>query len=220
MLATSLLASSAAHADLVPPGAKGVPNFIRVEGDVPAGKALVVGKTFRYALVLKPGVSTTLEWHPLSGKMQLQLVDAKDLPAIEAAVAKQDNKAVEKALATAVPCGEPFQGVRTVKDTNPEAGVRLVFKVSVTGATCAATQLPNELLDADGHLLGAPAAPSASAPPAPPPASSAPAPAPSSAAPPPKSGCGACAVGGDSSGFGGLAALGLAAMAMGRRRRR
>lgn len=223
LFATLLLAAAfttTAHGDILPPGFKGVSTSIRVDGEVPAGKVLVVAKSFRGVDALKPGVNTPLQWHPLAGKMQLMMFDAKLAPALEAARDKGGD-ALKKALAPGVPCGEPFDGVRTVPEKQPEAEVRFVFKVSITGAACAATQLPNELLDADGKLLGAPAAPPASAPPPPaPPASGAPSPTPSSAAPPPKSGCGACAVGGASSGWGGLAALGLAAMALGRRRRR
>jgi hypothetical protein len=203
-VAVIVLGVSAARADILPPGAKSVRLSIHVDAAIPPGKALVLAHTFRGADVLKPGATAPVEWHPLGGPMQLVVIDAGDVRALEAARAALERDPIEKITARGLPCGAPFSGVRTVPDTSSTSEIRWTYRVGLANGTCTAALLRTERLDDHGKLVGegpddAPGAPGA--PPAPveePAASAAPSPAPSpSSVPPPSRGCGACAVGGE-----------------------
>jgi hypothetical protein len=225
-----VLWATAVHADIVPRGYQSVRSSIRVEAEVPAGKALVLANTFRGADVLQPGATAPVAWHPLHGPMRLVLVDAKDVPALAAARTPQSREQATKITDRGISCGEPFQGVRTVPATSPVREIRWIYRVAAAGGTCQATLLLTEELDDAGRpVSGADAAapadgaasadsPASTGQPAStaPPGSASPSPA---AAPPPKSGCGACTVGrdGDRGGAWGWI-VGAAALGVARRR--
>ncbi|SFF17941.1 Myxococcales GC_trans_RRR domain-containing protein [Nannocystis exedens] len=230
-----LLLPLAARADMLPDGHKGVELSVRVEAQVPSGKALVLANTFEGGTLIVPGTDQKISWHPLGGEMQLRLVGAGEGDAIKAAGADLDRDKIKKLLAAGVECAPPFAGVRTIVDTSPAEQVRWTYRATIDGNKCSAELVKQEYLDATGKAVPAPSpsgppkpigAPLADPPkpadapapaPTPPPA---PAPAPVKAADPPAAKAEESATGCDAGGAapGGLA--GLALVWLLRRRRR
>ncbi|WP_434418043.1 MYXO-CTERM sorting domain-containing protein [Nannocystis pusilla] len=224
-----LLFPLAARADLLPDGHKGVELSIRVDAQVPSGKALVLANTFEGGTVIVPGTDQKIGWHPLGGEMQLRLVAAGEVDKIKTAGADLDRDKIKPLLAAAAVCAPPFAGVRTIVDTSPAVEVRWTWRATIDGNKCSAELVKQEYLDATGKVVPAPGpaeppkpinapladAPSPTAPPAP-----APAPAPVKAEGPPaakaQESAGGCDAGGSAPG--GLA--GLALVWLLRRRRR
>ncbi len=194
-----VLGASAARADVMAPGWKGVRLSIHVDAEIPKGKTLLLANTFRGADILEPGSTVPVEWHPLGGPMQFMVIDAKDAPKIEVARAALDRDPIKKVVAQGIVCGAPFQGVRTVPETSPTNEIRWTYRVTLADATCTATLLRTEQLDKGGRSVDDPAdaAPAASVEPTAQIASAAPGPAPSPSSVPhqPKVGCGACTTG-------------------------
>ena len=117
-----VFAASAAHADLVPNGQKSVKLAIRVDGDVPADKALVLARTFRGADVLSTGKVLPVEWHPMAGAMGLVMIDAASAAKIEDLRKNMDRDALKKITEGGVSCSPPIEcpsisasGARTVR---------------------------------------------------------------------------------------------------------
>jgi hypothetical protein len=199
-VAALVLGASAAHADVLPPGVKGVRLSIHVDAEIPRDRALVLANTFRGADVLEPGSTAPVEWHPLGGAMQLMVIDARDVPKLTTARAALDRAPIKSITARGVACGAPFEGVRTVPETSPTSEIRWIYRVGLAGATCTAELLrTEEIAKADEQ------ADAASATRAPPVSSAARVDEdadaasvtilPPSRATPPKGGCGACATG-------------------------
>jgi len=218
-----LFTVGAAHADLVPNGQKSVKLSIRVDGELPADKALVLARTFRGADVLSTGKVLPVEWHPMGGAMGLVMLDAASAAKIEEARKTMNRDAIKKITDAGVPCSAPIEGVRTVPDTSPTAEVRWTLAVQVTGASCVGKLVRTEFLSKDATVVETKEASSAqpATPPSPSAAPPSPSAAPSSTAP--KSGGGGCAfgcaVGAPSGATGGAFALFLGALAFARRRR-
>lgn len=189
------LGVSAARADMLGEGEKGVKLSVHVDAKVPAGKLLVVANTFRGADIIKPGEDQTIEWHPLRGAMQLRMISADQGAKIEQ---HRDALEFEKALGlvkSATVCAPPFDGVRTISDTLVAEEIRWSFEVSFAGAGCKAKLLRTDYLDKDRKVVDAkatlptaadmPDVPAPAAPPVPAPAApSTPAPVPASASAP------------------------------------
>jgi MYXO-CTERM domain-containing protein len=228
VLAT-LLAPAAARADMVPDGYKAVKLSIRVEAAIPAGKALVLANTFEGGTVIAPGTDQPISWHPLGGDMQLRVVPADKVEAIQTAAKARDRDTIKPIVEAGLACGQSFTGVRTIADTSPAVEVRWTYRASVAGEACTADLLKQEYLDATGKAVEAPPpppedhgpkpAPLAGPPATPPAPPSPPAPAKTPDGPPvptaPKSGCG-CDAGEPAPGA--FAWLGLALLALRRRR--
>lgn len=228
-----LLLPLAARADILPEGHKGIELSIRVDAQVPSGKALVLANTFEGGTLIVPGTDQKISWHPLGGEMQLRLVAAGEGDKIKTAGADLDRDKIKPLLATAAVCAPPFAGVRTIVDTSPAVEVRWTWRATIDGNKCSAELVKQEYLDATGKAVPAPGpaeppkpvnapladppqpadAPSPTTPPAP-------APAPVKAADPPAAKAQESASGCDAGGSapGGLA--GLALMWLLRRRRR
>lgn len=228
-LATVLLVPLAVRADILPDGYKSVKLSIHVDAAVPAGKALILDRTFRGADVIVPGTTQQVEWHPLGGPMQLRLIAADKTGAIEEARGKLDRDAVRPIADAGAVCHEPFEGVRTIPDTSPASEVRWTYRVTVDGDKCTAELVHQQYLTQAGEVVPAPADPEAippPSPPAPPPTKASDAPpappapptkaadAPPAPAAPKTAGC-ACDVDGPTPG---LAALALVALLARRRR--
>lgn len=225
-LATLVFVPFAARADILPPGEKGVKLSIHVDATVPAGKALILDRTFRGADVITPGADQKVEWHPLGGPMQLRLIPADKTKDIEAAREALDRDKVRPIADAGVVCHDPFQGVRTIPDASPADEVRWTYRVTFDGDKCTAELVHQQYLKSDGTVVDAPTDPSAIPPPTPPtspaptkaadPPANAPVPPAAPATPAPKAaGCG-CDTGDGAPGLAGLAAL---ALVLGRRRR-
>lgn len=230
-----LLLPLAARADILPDGHKGVALSIRVDAQVPSGKALVLANTFEGGTLIVPGTDQKVSWHPLGGEMQLRLVAAGDGDKIKTAGADLDRDKIKPLLDAAAVCAPPFAGVRTIVDTSPAVEVRWTWRATIDGDKCSAELVKQEYLDATGKAVPAPGpeepprpvnapladpprpadAPSPTTPPAP-----APAPAPVKAEGPPAAKAQESASGCDAGGSapGGLA--GLALVCLLRRRRR
>jgi len=220
-----------ARADMLPDGHKGIKLSLRVDAEVPAGKALVLANTFEGGTLVVPGTDQKISWHPLGGEMQLRLVGAGEGEAIKAAGADLDRDKSKPLLAAGIVCAPPFAGVRTIVDTSPAVEVRWTYRASITDKDCKAELVKQEYLDATGKAVPAPPPPGEpkpmGAPLADPPKTD-PAPAPAPAEPPPvkavepaptkaaePASAGGCDLGGSAAGgLAGLALLGL------RRRRR
>lgn len=220
LAALTLLASAGARADILPPGEKAVKLSIRVDGEIAAGKALVLDHTFRGADVIPTGKVVPVEWHPMGGPMRLVLLDTDAATKIEKARETMERDTIKGLTSAATPCSEPFQGVRTVPSTSEAAEVRWTFTVKVEGTSCTGTLVRTEQLTKDGTVVSA--TPS-SAPTAPvvPAVSKTSAPTSSPAAPPsPPASKSGCSIGanGDAEG-GGFALLVLGAIAALKKRR-
>ncbi len=223
------LLPAAARADMLPPGEKAIKLAIHVDAELPAGKVLVLANTFRGADVIKPGEDQAVEWHPMGGAMELRLVAADKVAAIEAAREKLDRDAIKPIVGAGVKCSDEIRGVRTIPDSSPAASLRWTLRAAITADACSSTLVKTEYLSSTGEVVAAPGDPSAIPPPTPPtqePAkdlpAKAPEPAPAKAAEPakpakpaPAQGCGGCDLGGAAGGAP-LALLGLLAL---RRRR-
>jgi hypothetical protein len=149
----ALLLAGSARADMLPEGEKGVALSIRVDAEVPAGKALVLINTFRGADIIKPNEVQKVEWHPLAGAMQLRVIDKTKAAAIEAARENLDRDKVQPLIKSAIACGETFQGIRTIAETSPAEEVRWNFRVSIAGRHCNATLASTEYFDKAGKVV-------------------------------------------------------------------
>lgn len=224
VLLAVLLAPLTARADVLPDGHRAVKLTLKVDADVPAGKALVLANTFEGATVVTPGAVQDIQWHPLHGDMQLRLVSADSTEAIKAAAANLDRDKIKPLVDAGAACGAAFAGERTIEDSSPAVEVRWNFRATITGDTCGAELVKREFLDAGGKAVAAPGAPAqpgpTSAPLADPPkpAPATPTPAEPAAAPnkAAEKSSSMCQIGGDSA-PGALLGLGLL---LGLRRRR
>lgn len=224
VLATFLV-PVAAHADMVPNGYKAVQLKIHVDAALPADKALVLAGTFEGATVITPATEQKISWHPLAGEMQLRVVPADKVEAIQTAAKALERDTIKPIVDAGLACGPSFAGVRTIPDTSPAVAVRWSYRASVSGEACNADLVKQEYLDDKGDPVEAPAAPEDSGPksaplagpPSAPPAPPAPAKVPDGPPVPskPASGCG-CDV--DAPGPDALAGLALALLAFRRRR--
>lgn len=131
------LGAGSARADIVPSGYKPVKLSIEVQAEVPEGHTLLLINTFKGATKLPPGKSVRVDWHPLHGKMQVVSATATQLAAIEK-IAEDDrgDDRMPKMQAQSTPCADPFDGVRTVKDTERYDEIRWHYTVSVDGKGC------------------------------------------------------------------------------------
>ncbi|WAS96504.1 hypothetical protein [Nannocystis punicea] len=154
-----LLVPLAARADILPEGQKGVALSLRVDAQVPSGKALVLANTFEGGTLLVPGTDQKISWHPLGGEMQLRLISAGDGDAIKAAGADLDRDKIKPLLAASVECAKPFAGVRTIVDTSPAVEVRWTWRATVDGDKCSAELVKQEYLDATGKAVPTPPPP-------------------------------------------------------------
>ncbi|MCA9716353.1 MAG: hypothetical protein KC468_16900 [Myxococcales bacterium] len=152
-----MLIATPARPDVLPPGEKGVGLSISVKAEVPEGKALVLARTFRGAMVITPGTPQEVEWHPLGGALQLRLVEQASVAKIDALREDMKRDEINALVEQGAACHEPFPGVRTVPESNPESGLRWVYAVEFAGDACTATLERTEKLDAAGVVL--PAAP-------------------------------------------------------------
>ena len=149
------LTATAAHADMLPDNHKGLRLSIQVDAELPAGKTIVLANTFRGAHVLEPGEVQAIDWHPSGGEMQLVLVDADEAAKIEplrggAVPGRFDRDGIAEIVAKGTPCGEGFRGERTILDTSPAEELRWIYRVTVSGDSCEATQERRVYLDASG----------------------------------------------------------------------
>jgi MYXO-CTERM domain-containing protein len=167
--AVALLAG-AARADLLPDGYKGVDLSIRVDAEVPAGKALILAHTFRAIDVIKPGVVAPVEWHPSAGKMVLMVVPAASLgDKVEEQRKALDREPLQQIEKAGKPCHEGFDGVRTVPTSAPADEIRWSFKVAFSEEGCTATLTGMEFFDKSGKPVDGtdvPGVPAAAAAPA------------------------------------------------------
>lgn len=144
------LCTTPARADVIPSGYKGVKLSIEVEADVPEGHALLLLNTFDGFTRLVPGKTIKVGWHPMAGEMQLVRATTAQVAAIEA-IGKEPrgDERMAKMQAQSKPCSEPFDGVRTVKDTERYDEVRWHYTVSLDGQACKSELVRTSYL-ADG----------------------------------------------------------------------
>jgi MYXO-CTERM domain-containing protein len=146
------LTAGTAHADLLPDNHKGLTLSIQVDAELPAKKRLVLANTFRGAMVIEAGEVQKVDWHPSGGEMELVLVDAGQAAKIAALRDGDgfDREGIAAIVAKGTSCGESFRGVRTIPDSSPAEELRWVYRVSVSGDGCEATQERQVYLDGDG----------------------------------------------------------------------
>ena len=149
-LAVALLAG-AARADILPDGHKGVKLSIRVDAEVPAGKALILAHTFRAIDVIQPGTVAQVEWHPMGGQMVIMTVPATSLTSkVEEQRKSLEREPLEAIAKGGTPCHGGFDGVRTVPISAPADEVRWNYKVTFSGDACTATLAKMEFFDKTG----------------------------------------------------------------------
>lgn len=144
-----LAVGATAHADELGPGEKGVSLSIRVDAEVPAGKGLILANTFRGADKVWTGQVTAVSWHPMSGDMQLYLVDAAEREKL-GGLGREEAAAV---VAAGKACGGAFPGIRTIPDTSPASEVRWTLRATISGDGCSAQLVGLEYLDANGKAV-------------------------------------------------------------------
>jgi MYXO-CTERM domain-containing protein len=145
------LFAGAARADLLPDGYKPVKLSIRVDADVPAGKALILAHTFRAIDVIKPGAAAEVEWHPAGGKMVIMSVPASNLTSkVEEQRKALEREPLKEIERSGKPCHDGFDGIRTVPIAAPADHVRWNYKVTFSGDTCTATLVKMEFFDVNG----------------------------------------------------------------------
>mgnify|MGYP000116600957 CR=1 FL=1 len=157
LTAVLFLSSTAAHADMLALGEKGVKLSIQVDAAVPAGKALILANTFRGADVIPANTATTVEWHPLGGDLQIKLVASADADKLAPLRENLDRDAIKPISAKGIACGAPFPGIRTISETNPAEEVRWTYRATITGNKCSSELVKTEYLDAAGKPVAAPA---------------------------------------------------------------
>lgn len=146
-----LATATAARADELGPGEKGVALSIRVDAEVPAGKALILANTFRGADKVWPGQVTAVDWHPMAGDMQLYLVDAAEADRVGVGVGEREQSVA--VVAAGKPCGGAFPGIRTIPHASPASEVRWTLRATITGDACSARLVGLEYLDASGKPI-------------------------------------------------------------------
>lgn len=186
-----LLASSGVSADMIGPGHKPAKGSIQVSANLPEDRAVLLGNTFEGATRITPGAPVQISWHPLHGKLELVLADTSQLEALKSLPSGEGR--LEKLHKLTTPCAEPFEGVRTVKISEPYDEVRWYYDVKLDGDKCTGTLTRTAYLS-DGKEISTDAAapvatPSASAVPQ---GSASPK---TPSKPAASSGCGACTVG-------------------------
>ena len=155
-LFASLSASRTASADMLAEGEKGVKQSILVQGDLPAGKALILAHTFNGLDVVKLGEVLPVSWHPLSGNMALVVIDDSDLPRIEAMKkggSESDRQGLEKIAASGLPCPGVIDGFRTTSDKEPWDEIRRTYKIGVDAGQCAVKLARAEYFDKAGNAV-------------------------------------------------------------------
>lgn len=153
LVASILLVASAAQADVIPSGQKGVRLSIRVDAEpAPAGKVLVLAHTWRGADRVEPGKVMPVDWHPMIGGLQFVLVDAAAAKQLDALTARDRDKA--NALTDAgLKCGGAFSGVRTIEESSKADEIRWYYRVTFTPEGCDAKRVRSEQLAEDGTLV-------------------------------------------------------------------
>lgn len=100
-----------------------------------------------------PGETIEVAWHPLHGKMQVVSATTSQVAAIEAiAENHRGDERMPMMQAQSTPCAEPFDGVRTVKDTERYDEIRWHYDVSIDDKACKADLTRTAYL-ADGVAL-------------------------------------------------------------------
>jgi hypothetical protein len=149
-LSVALLAG-AARADLLPAGYKSVKLSIRVDAEVPAGKALILAHTFRAIDVIKPGTVAEVEWHPAGGQMVIMSVPAdKITDKVEEQRKSLEREPLKAIEASGKACHAGFDGIRTVPLSAPADAVRWNYRVTFSGDDCTATLAKMEFFDKSG----------------------------------------------------------------------
>jgi hypothetical protein len=148
-----LLATTAARADELGPGEKGVRTTLLVHAAPPNNKALILHNTFRGADVVTPETEGPISWHPARGDMEIVMVAASEAAKLPALHEAGDRDAVARISAAGVRCGGAFAGLRTLPVTSPAETVRWTFNVKFNKGGCAAEKVGVEYLDAGGHTV-------------------------------------------------------------------
>ncbi len=158
ILATLTLVTPSARADMLPPNHKGVKLSVQVEleGDMPAGKALVLANTFQGADLLSPGEVAPFNWHPLGGELQLRLIDDARVAQLGPLRENLDRDAITALLRPDLACGPAFPGVRTVRESTSAEEVRWTLKVRASADACSGEVLRMDYLNAEGEPVATP----------------------------------------------------------------
>ncbi|MFO0590196.1 MAG: hypothetical protein U0441_21820 [Polyangiaceae bacterium] len=169
----ALSAARTASADLLAEGEKGVKQSILVQGELPAGKAVILAHTFHGLDVVKLGEVQPVSWHPAGGDMALVVIDDSDLPRIEAMQkggSESDRQGLEKIAASGAQCPEVISGFRTTSEKEPWDEIRRTYKIAFEGGKCIVKLGRAEYFDKAGNAvkplvdpMASAAAPSASA---------------------------------------------------------
>jgi len=150
------LYGSDAAADMLPEGAKGVKLSIQVDADPPSGKAIVLGGTFKGAMVLTAGEVAPVAWHPMAGDLQLHLVDQAIADKIGPLREAMDRDRISALLGSTPACGGSFSGVRTLPESEPADEIRWVYKLGATADGCESSLEKMIFLDASGTSVKGP----------------------------------------------------------------
>lgn len=150
-----LLVSPGVFADMIGPGYKPAKGSIQVSATLPKDKALLLGNTFEGATPVASGTPIQVSWHPLHGKLELVLADTSQLEALKSLPSGEGR--LEKLHKLTTPCSEPFEGVRTLKISEPYDEVRWYYDVKVEGDKCTGTLTRTAYLS-DGEEISTDAA--------------------------------------------------------------
>jgi hypothetical protein len=211
------LAPAAARADM-PPSGKRVETTIRVDGELPDGKALVLFNTREGGDPIPLGIAVAFSAsrHGRS-EMELFVVDAAEIPRVDELRFASDVDSIRSIIGRGAACGSRFDNRETVAPGSPAVERRYNFAVTFADGDCVARMLSVELIAAAKQGIGPD--PDATIVPAPPPLPTPPPPAaeePAEASAPTGQARGLCRVGDPAPP---LALLGLVSLARRRARR-
>jgi hypothetical protein len=148
------LIGGVARADELGSGEKSVRLKVRVDAEVPSGRALLLAYTFDGAVRVMPGQDSGFGWHPMSGgDMQLVSVAEADLKDLEELRAGLQRERIADIVDAGMRCGGGFKGIRTLPAASPADSLRWTFRVDFTGIACAARLVGIEYLDGSGNVV-------------------------------------------------------------------
>jgi hypothetical protein len=142
-----------ARADLPPSNGKRIETSIRVDGELPAGKALVLDNTFEGADPIPVGVAVGFRDGRHGDRAQLFLVGASAIPRIDELRYAHDGDGIDAILGHRM-CGSPFEVNNVIAFDSPVVERRYNLAFTVVDDRCVARLVSVELIDAAQQVIG------------------------------------------------------------------
>ncbi len=137
------------------PGSKHATTSIRVDADLPAGKALVLLGPLYGVQLVTVGVPLDFRyrWRNVDPPLELYLIAASDLPALAEFKRWNNDQEIYDLLRRGFACGSPFMAETTIPSASAAIALRYEYKLHTTDGACRAEFVSLDHLDADEKVI-------------------------------------------------------------------